>query len=395
MVLEIFMLGWEFPPYNTGGLGTACYGLIKGLSKQNINVILVLPKKINIKPKFLKKLLFANIKIKFVDSLLSAYITSTEYDELYKDRNQYGKDLFEEVYYYSKKVREIAKREKFDIIHAHDWMTYEAGYFARLETGKPLVVHIHATENDRTGNNPNKFIAGREEWGLKIADKIIANSNYTKQNVINCYGINPEKIEVIHWGIDPDDPYYHLNYKSPFNNEKIILFLGRVTLQKGPDYFVETAKKILEYEKNVKFIMVGDGDMLSRMINRVAELGISDKFIFTGALKGEEVHKAFQMADLYVMPSVSEPFGLAALEALKNNIPIIISKQSGVSEVINNALKVDFWDINEMTNKIVSCLRYKQLLDELRKNGSYEANKFNLDIPAQKCINIYNKVLKR
>ncbi|MBU2634560.1 MAG: glycosyltransferase family 4 protein [Nanoarchaeota archaeon] len=389
------MLGWEFPPFNEGGLGTACYGLTKGLSKKNIDVTFVLPKKIDIKPEFLNKIIFANIKLKYIDSLLQAYITPNQYNEgVGKSGNVYGKDLFHEVYRYAQKVREIAKKEDFDIIHAHDWMTYEAGYFAKQETNKPLIVHIHATEDDRTGGNPNEFIAKREEWGLKVADRVIANSNYTKQNVIKSYQIDPKKIDVVHWGLDLDEEAYNINHKSPFRDEKTILFLGRVTIQKGPDYFVEVAKKVLDFEKGIKFVVAGSGDMLSRIINRVSELGILDKFIFTGWLRGEEVHKAFQMADIYLMPSVSEPFGLVALESLKNKTPIIVSKQSGVSEVINNALKVDFWDINEMTNQIVNCLRYPSLLNELKENGFNEVNLLNLDVPAQKCINIYNQVLE-
>ena len=400
------MFGWEFPPFNEGGLGTACYDLTKGLAKKGINITFVMPyTPENSKANFVKLIgannTVKNLKIKRVNSLLTPYQTSESYDSKISRMNSkksgwiYGKNIYEEVLRFSYAAKQIAKEESdSDIIHAHDWMTYEAGYFAREEIKKPLVVHIHATEYDRTGGNPNKFIAGREEWGLRIADKIIANSDRTRQNIISCYGINPSKIDVVHWGIDPENPDYYLNQKSPFNNEKIVLFLGRVTIQKGPDYFVEVANKVLQFDKNVKFVVVGNGDMLPRMINRVNELGIANKFIFTGALRGSDVHKAFQMADLYVMPSTSEPFGLTALESLKNNTPIIISKQSGVSEVLNHALKVDFWDIDEMTNKIVNCLKYNPLIEELRVNGNLEAKKFNLEVPAEKCISTYNNVLR-
>ncbi|MFH1209872.1 MAG: glycosyltransferase family 4 protein [archaeon] len=400
------MFGWEFPPFNEGGLGTACYDLTKGLAKKGVNITFVMPyASENSRANFVKLIgannIIKNLKIKKINSLLTPYQTSDSYDNKYERINSrglgkiYGKNIYEEVLRFSYAAKKVAKEEAdCDIIHAHDWMTYEAGYFAKEQIKKPLVIHIHATEYDRTGGNPNKFIAGREEWGLRVADKIIANSNYTKQNVIRCYNINPDKIDVIHWGIDPENPDYNLNERSPFNDEKIVLFLGRVTLQKGPDYFVEVANKVLHFNKKVKFVVVGDGDMLPRMINRVNELGIANKFIFTGSLRGSEVHKAFQMADLYVMPSTSEPFGLTALESLKNNTPIMISKQSGVSEVVTNALKVDFWDIDEMTNKIVNCLEHSSLIDELRINGSREACKFNLETPAEKCICTYNQVLR-
>ncbi len=199
----------------------------------------------------------------------------------------------------------------------------------------------------------------------------------------------------MHWGIDPDNPHYNINYSSKLSeDEKVVLFLGRVTIQKGPDYFIEVAKKVLDYKKNVRFVMAGSGDMLPRIIDRAHELGISDKVMFTGFLKGEDVHKAFQMADLYVMPSTSEPFGLVALESLKNNTPILLSKQSGVSEVVQNALKVDFWDIDEMTNKIVSVLNYGELHGELKDNSYEESKKFNLTTPAEKCMDVYNEVIR-
>jgi glycogen(starch) synthase len=274
-------------------------------------------------------------------------------------------------------------------------MTYHAGLRAREISGKPLVVHIHATEFDRTGGNPNTYISNIEYEGLSKADLVIANSNYTKDNVIKCYNIDPNKIKVVHWGIDPDNPNYNINFSSPMSKEeKVVLFLGRITIQKGPDYFIEVAKKVLDYKKNVRFVIAGSGDMLPRIVDRAHELGIQDKVTFTGFLKGADVHKAFQMADLYVMPSTSEPFGLVALESLKNHTPVILSKQSGVSEVVQNALKVDFWDINEMTNKIVSVLNYHELLDELKENSYEESKKFNLITPAEKCIDAYNEAIR-
>lgn len=402
------MFGWEFPPYKSGGLGTACYDLTKGLSRQGVDVTFVMPfAPENANADFVKLLgtnSFAkNVKIRKIASILTPYQSFSSYSEAVqqikswagnkKHSNQiYGRDIYSEVYRYSIIGAEIAEQEQHDVIHVHDWMTYQAGINAKRISGKPLVAHIHATEFDRTGGNPNQIISDIEYKGLKDADLIIANSNFTKQNVIQHYCIDPKKIEVVHWGIDPENPHYGICEQKPFD-EKVVLFLGRVTLQKGPDYFVEVARKVLDHLPKTKFVVAGNGDMFERMINRADELGMLHSFVFTGFLTGADVHKAFQMADLYVMPSVSEPFGLVALEALKNGTPILISRQSGVSEVVNHALKVDFWDIHEMANKIVNVLKYDEFLDELKENGCREAEKFNLDEPARKTRDVYEKVM--
>ncbi len=395
MSLKVLMFGWEFPPYKSGGLGTACYGLTKGLAMKNCKITFVTP----VAPEGAKaefvKLVPAqgkNIRIKQVNSLLAPYQSAEGYKYQYGKSGKkmiYSRDIFNEVQRYAVLAGQIAKAEEHDIIHAHDWMSYPAAISAQKISKKPLVAHLHATEFDRTGGNPNPMISHIEWTGLKEADKIITNSQYSKNNIIKYYGIKPEKIEVVHWGIDEvPAKKFEKNIK-----EKTVLFLGRLTIQKGPDYFIETAKKVLEHEPNTKFVIAGEGDMLPSVINRAAELGITDKMIFTGALAGEEVHKAFQTADLYVMPSVSEPFGLVALESLKNKTPILISKQSGVSEVVRNALKSDFWDVNDMANKIVNVLRHDALREELRENGTKEAQKFNLAIPAEKTMKIYAEVL--
>ncbi|HHI04244.1 MAG TPA: glycosyltransferase family 1 protein [Candidatus Woesearchaeota archaeon] len=406
--MKVLMFGWEFPPFKTGGLGTACYDLTRGLSCKGVDVTFVMPTTPgNAKADFVKLIgannLYKNIKVRKVSTILTPYMSSEAYSsELRKIRmgheassDVYGQNLYQEVMRYAEMAKIIAEQEEYDLIHAHDWMTYSAGINARNVSGKPFVVHIHATEFDRTGGNPNPMISHLEYTGLNEADLIIANSNFTKNNVIRHYNINPDKIKVVHWGIDPDNPYYKLGYSSPMNrNEKIVLFLGRITIQKGPDYFIEVAKKVLDFKKDVHFVIAGSGDMLPRIIERAVELGISDKVTFTGFLKGADVHRAFQMADLYVMPSTSEPFGLVALESLKNNTPILVSKQSGVSEVVHNALKVDFWDIDEITNKIVNVLNYEELHDELRKNSFEEVQKFDLIKPAEKCIDVYNEAIR-
>lgn len=401
---RVLMFGWEFPPYKSGGLGTACYDLTKGLARNGVHVTFIMP----VAPEGAKatfvKLIGANqfaknVKVLEVPSTLAPYSTAEQYDEDYAPLNArgvYGKDIYAEAKRFARIAKAIARTEEHDVIHVHDWMTYEAGIEARKTSGRPLVVHIHATEFDRTGGNPNPSIAHKEYEGLQAADLIITNSNYTKKNILKHYQIPEHKIRVVHWGIEEDKPEYKLNYRSALSaRRKIVLFLGRITIQKGPDYFVEVAKKVLDFAPDTLFVIAGDGDMLPRIIHRSHELGISDKVIFTGFLQGADVHKAFQMADLYVMPSVSEPFGLVALESLKNRTPIIISKQSGVSEVVNHCLKVDFWDIDRMTDMIVNVLRHPELHAELRENSHQEVQKFNLDEPARKVRDAYNEVMNK
>jgi len=409
--MKVLMFGWEFPPFKSGGLGTACYDLTKGLSRQGVDVTFVMPvAPDNANAQFVKILgannFAKNVKVRKISSILTPYQSSTSYNEALlkvkskagfnKESNDvYGQNLFMEVQRYSIAAQEIAEEEKdnYDVIHVHDWMTYQAGINAKKVSGKPLVAHIHATEFDRTGGNPNQLISHMEYKGLKAADIVIANSNLTKENVIKHYNIDPGKIEVVHWGIDPENPHYRLGQKNPFSDEKIVLFLGRITIQKGPDYFIEAASKVLKFVPKTKFVVAGSGDMFERMIARADQLGILNNFLFTGFLRGADVHKAFQMADLYVMPSVSEPFGLVALESLKNGTPILISKQSGVSEVVSHALKADFWDVDEMANKITNVLLYPELLSELKDNSIREVGKFNLDVPAEKTRAIYEKAL--
>jgi len=397
------MFGWEFPPFSSGGLGTACYGLTKSLSKKGVDLTFVIPNAGNApKPEFIKLISagdIGNIKIRRIKSLLMPYLTSQGYDELLMKKanknNIYGPTLFEEVYRYTQAAARIAKQESFDVIHCHDWMTYGAGIKAKEITKKPLVIHVHATEFDRTGGNGvNEYVYSLEKEGMENANRIIAVSNFTKNKIAYHYNINPEKISVVHNGVEfNENRFDNCLFDGIKRYDKVVLFLGRITLQKGPDYFLYAAKKVLEQEKNVKFIIAGSGDMEPFIIEKAVELGIGDKFLFAGFLKGDEIDKAYQMADVYVMPSVSEPFGITPLEAMKNNTPVIISKQSGVSEVIKNCLIVDFWDVNEMANKILAVLRYKALSECLKDDGLNEVKKINWDRPAEKCIDIYNKVL--
>jgi glycosyltransferase involved in cell wall biosynthesis len=398
------MFGWEFPPYSSGGLGTACYGLTKGLANQGVEVTFVIPKAFGeIKPSHVELVVSdqigKNLKLKEVDSLLVPYINSAAYRARLSFVNQkandakavYGSNLYQEVYRYSQKAVHIAQRTKFDIIHCHDWMTYPAGIKVKQLTGKPLVLHIHATEFDRTGGNVNQIVYDIERQGFEYADKICAVSNFTKQKVVNHYGIPPEKVEVVHNAIEFTDEVSDEDFHIK-KGDKIVLFLGRITLQKGPEYFLYAARKVLELERNVKFVVVGTGDMEYFMIEKAAELGISDKVFFAGFMRGKDIDRAYKMADIYVMPSISEPFGLTPLESMRNGTPVIISKQSGVSEVINHCFKIDFWDTNEMANKIIAILKYDELHSCMSEHGMEEVRKFDWNIPAAKCIKVYKEL---
>lgn len=426
--MRVLMFGWEFPPHISGGLGTACYGLTKGLASNDVEVLFVMPsasgdedeqsvKIINASDievtEAIKDLENFTEKVKFIkiDSTLLPYLDPIEFKKLIsKDKNsqqewfnihygekyqfsgKYGANLMEEVARYAIIAGEIALRYDFDVIHAHDWLTYLAGITAKRYTGKPLVVHVHATEYDRSGYNINTQVSDIEREGMMAADKVIAVSNLTRNTIINKYGINPDKVVTVHNAVDFE------NFESvEVNrgvNDKIVTFLGRVTFQKGPEYFIEAADKVLKRYPNVRFVMAGSGDMLNRSIRRVAKLGIATKFHFTGFLKGDDVKKMFAYSDVYVMPSVSEPFGISPLEAMRSNVPAIISKQSGVAEVLNHAIKVDFWDIDAMADAIYSLLKYPAISTMAVRCGLEEVNALKWDHAASVVKAVYNEVIK-
>ncbi len=394
--MKVLMFGWEFPPLSSGGLGTACYGLTKSLSKKGVDITFVVPYSAEISDvDFIKLIPAGNIKIRKISSILHPYMSSQEYKKSLGKKSSpkiYGSSLFDEVHRYTFAAEKIAEEEDFDVIHCHDWMTFEAGVRAKIKKNKPLVLHVHSTELDRTGGHQvNQHVYDLERNGMHKSDKIIAVSNFTKNKIATHYGISSEKINVVHNAVDFSQHYYTENFEIK-KTDKVVLFLGRLTLQKGPDYFVYAAKKVLEHEKNVKFIVAGSGDMEPFIIEKSAELGIADKVLFAGFLNQDDVERAYKMADIYVMPSVSDPFGISTLEAMKNKTPVIVSNQSGVSEVVKHCLKVDFWDVDEISNKIIALLRYKPLHETLKENGYFEVKKFSWDIPADKCIEVYNEL---
>ncbi len=423
------MFGWEFPPHISGGLGTACYGLTKGLANNDVEVLFVMPSATgdedntaaniinasdievtescrNIK-EFLEKVQFIRIgsnMIPYIDPVQFSEMLSDfqegqiedfklGYGQKFKFSGKYGKNLMEEVVRYALVGAEIALRHDFDVIHAHDWLTYLAGIAAKRVSGKPLVVHMHATEYDRSGNNINTEVYDIEKMGMREADSVVTVSNLTRNIVISKYGINSDKVVTVHNAVDFQGfENVEVNRGVP---EQIVTFLGRITYQKGPEYFIEAANKVIKRYPNVRFVMAGNGDLLNRCIRRVAKLGISHKFHFTGFLRGGEVKQMFAYSDVYVMPSVSEPFGISPLEAMRANVPTIISKQSGVAEVLRHAIKVDFWDIDAMADSIFGLLSYPALSKMAVKNGLNEVNSLKWDAAAYRIKEIYLSLIKK
>lgn len=399
---NVLMFGWEFPPYNSGGLGVACEGLSKALSSSGVPLTFVLPMKVPIRASWCN-FIFANESVSVteeeVKKLFSGYqshaVVSTGIKR-YGLPEYVSGGLVERVRSYAKKAPAIAKTNPHSVIHAHDWLTFPAGIAAKEVSGKPLVAHIHATEFDRSGSDSvNREIFNIEREGFRQADMVVAVSGRTREKVIEKYGISPSKVQVVHNGIEFSNniSISEGNLESlKKSGNSIVLFVGRITLQKGPDYFVDMAEKVLKYEPKTFFVVSGSGDMEGEMIRRVAAKGLSNKFIFCGFLRGDELAKVYKAADIFVMPSVSEPFGLVPLEAMISDVPVLVSKESGVSEVISSALKSHFWDIDDMADKVVSVLRHKKLKGHLSINGKSEVKGIHWKKAADSLISLYNSL---
>ncbi|MFH1100819.1 MAG: glycosyltransferase family 4 protein [Methanobacteriota archaeon] len=370
--MKIAMIGWEYPPFKVGGLGTHCYGLTHGLADKGIQIDFYMPK-IRNKIKSDKK----NINI--------IEVGETEifpYDR--PDDKSLGGKFFEKVYKYNELLVSKVKG-KYNAVHCHDWLTMKAGIQIKEKLGIPLIVTVHSTEYDRAGwLYPNQWFIDIEREGMEKADRVIAVSNFTKQVIVEKYGINPDKISVVHNAVYPI---------GGGEKKNLVLFLGRLTLQKGPEFFLKAAKKVLEHE-DTHFVIAGTGDMLPRLINQAVDMGISSKVIFTGKLTDEEVRHIYKISSVYVMPSVSEPFGITALEACSAGTPTIVSKSSGVSEVFHNCFKVDFWDTDEMANKIISIIRYQPLRETMMDYSKQEINLFTWDRVADRTLDVYNEVAR-
>jgi glycosyltransferase involved in cell wall biosynthesis len=469
------MLGWEFPPHISGGLGTACHGLTQGLAPHGIEITFVLPRRrgdehashlrligcndldeataavdaatgaaygasANLvdtpERRTLLELARKSIALSAEPGLLSAYTSPSEYRARWKalgaERNRsadaalrelwstllalpalapsaetlartlgcgdslelsghYGPDLMLEVGRYAAAVAVIAREGRYDLIHAHDWMTYPAGLVASALTGLPLIAHVHASEFDRSGDAQDERIRELERLGLRAAARVICVSHYTAGIVRKSYDVAASRLRVVHNAVagqvDAALP------RAKAIPEPIVLFLGRVTFQKGPDYFVEAAARVASVFPRVKFVMAGNGDMWPKMIERAARLGLARHFHFTGFLRGADVDRIYRMADVFVMPSVSEPFGISPLEAIARGVPVIVSRQSGVSEVVQNALKVDFWDVRDLADKILALLTRPVLSELLVRGGREEVRQMKWERSAERVRAIYGEVL--
>lgn len=426
------MFGWEFPPHIAGGLGTACYGMTRGLARNGVEVVFVMPRAygdedqrfvrvvnasdvetIGTRDHEFSEELLEKVSFIHIDSNMLPYISPEEYaayhdefvrsgrthewTDVWKQRytfsGKYGANLMEEVARYAMVAAQVAKdlEGQFDVIHAHDWLTYFAGIAAKRVSGKPLVVHMHATEFDRSGENINRRVYAIEKAGMQAADRVIAVSELTRRIVIGKYGIPAEKVVTVHNAVrfgESEDAVPERAVK-----DKVVTFLGRITHQKGPDYFVEAAAKVLQRVPDVRFVMAGSGDLMNHVVRRVAQLGIADRFHFTGFLKGGEVQRMFRLSDVYVMPSVSEPFGISPLEAMRSGVPVIISRQSGVAEVLDYAIKVNYWDVDALADAIYGLLTYPALGRMFASKGLEEVTGLKWTNAAAKIKTVYETVV--
>jgi glycosyltransferase involved in cell wall biosynthesis len=397
--IKVLMFGWELPPDNSGGLGVACLGLTKGLASQGVRVSFALPRPLSTSVLFMDILpqIIDGVDFTAINSHIRAYMTNKDYCDYYERHHQtdtslYGNSLYEEAMHFAELGAIWSKSKPHDIIHAHDWMTYPAGISARSVSGKPLVLHVHATEFDRTGSNCDPRISEIEYQGLTAADSVIAVSDYTRHIVHDKYNIPLEKISIVHNGVDQQE-FSANDVRRIFPHDKIVLYVGRLTFQKGVEYFLRSAKEVLTSEPNTVFIIAGTGDMERRLIIESAHLGIGNRVIFTGFMQGSKLQTLYQMADVFVMPSVSEPYGLVALEAVSTGIPTIISKQSGVSETLTAVSKVNFWDTHHMAQEVISVLHFPQLARERAKTATFESRKITWDLAATKTINLYQSLI--
>jgi len=484
--MKVLMFGWEFPPHISGGLGTASYGLTRGLSTFNdLDILFVVPKAYGDEDQKAVKVLGANnidmrtrtyhfnkfwresleytsthvskliqtpgekeetfkngykeITYIEVNSSILPYLDAKEFDKLMRSKDidpekvsfdregnmyildefgikkrlkvnysdistvnekgnfeftgTYGGNLYQEVSNYAEVARQIAESNEFDLIHAHDWLAYPAGVAAKEISGKPLVIHVHATEYDRSGESVNPQVYEIERMGMMAADRIITVSNLTRDIVINRYGIPADKVETVYNAVEPDVDQEAQMFKKTINR-KIVTFLGRITFQKGPEFFVEAARKVLNKTDDVRFVMAGSGDMMHKMIKRVAELKMGTKFYFPGFMKGIDVDKMFAISDVFVMPSVSEPFGIVPLEAMRSSVPVIISHQSGVAEILKHAVKTDYWDTDAIADSIYSFIEQKGLTQMFRKHGKREVDELKWENSAAHVRKVYYDTLE-
>ncbi|MDR2969191.1 MAG: glycosyltransferase family 4 protein [Tannerellaceae bacterium] len=419
--MKALMFGWEFPPHILGGLGTASYGLTRGMAMQpDMDITFCIPKPwgdedqsflkivgVNHVPVVWKNADWEQVKQRFGKVNLNPQDYFDFRDRIYADfsyrhvndlgcfefSGRYPDNLLEEINNYSIVAGVIARTRDFDVIHAHDWLTYPAGIHTKHLSGKPLVIHVHATDYDRSRGSVNPDVYGIEKNGMDNADHIITVSNLTRQTVIDKYHQDPAKVTTVHNAVEPLSPEILAIPDKRGVNDKIITFLGRITMQKGPEYFVEAAAKVLSKAPHARFIMAGSGDMMDKMIRLAAKRNIADRFHFTGFMKGKQVYEILKASDVYVMPSVSEPFGISPLEAMQCGVPSIISKQSGCAEILDYAVKVDYWDIEAMADAMYSIISYPAMHEFLKEEGKNEVDNIKWEYAGQKVRRIYDQVI--
>ena len=420
------MFGWEFPPHILGGLGTASYGLTKGLSLQSdMEITFCLPKPWGDEDKSFMNIIGMNetpvvwkdVSWEYVKERIGHKCAPQTYfdlrDHIYADfsyrytddlgcinfSGRYPDNLHEEINNYSIVAGVIARQQQYDIIHAHDWLTYPAGIHAKNISGKPLVIHVHATDFDRSRGNVNPTVYSIEKDGMDNADCIMCVSELTRQTVIKHYHQDPAKCVTMHNAVYPLEPEIQEIIKKgrtkKDNNEKVVTFLGRITMQKGPEYFVEAAALVLQRTHNIRFCFAGSGDMLEEMIELAAQRGIADKFHFPGFMKGKQVYETFRDSDVYVMPSVSEPFGISPLEAMQCGVPSIISKQSGCAEILDKCIKTDYWDIHAMADAMYSICTNEGLYEYLKVEGIKEVDEITWEKVGLRIRKCYDETIER
>lgn len=391
------MLGWELPPHNSGGLGVACYQMCKALAKNGVDVEFVLPHTYDYPVDFMT---VTSAHPQNVSTVMISGIAYDSYKYTYDDGHEEWLNMFDQQSLYEHSVARIVESRQIDVIHAHDWLTFRAGLRAKQIKNVPLVVHVHSVEADRAGKagGGNPLVREIEALGMLMADRIIAVSKLTKDTIVREYAIPADKIEVIHNSIDlsdletlnGDNAYAYLSSLKT-KGYKVVSNVGRLTIQKGLPNLLEAAREVIARVPKTVFLLVGNGEQYHELIEKAAQLGISKNVIFTGFQRGKNWRDSYAISDLFVMPSISEPFGLTPLEAINYGAPSLISKQSGVSEVFQNCLKIDFWDINEMANQITAVLQNDSLQNELRHNARRELARLNWDNAATKMTSIYSQ----
>ena len=418
--MKVLMFGWEFPPHISGGLGTASYGLTKGFVPQgDVEIKFCIPKPYGDEDNsFLRivgmnsvPIVWKDVDSSYVESRVGAIIRPDEYyryrDHIYGDFSYmntndlgcmefaggYPDNLHEEINNYSIIAGVVARTEEFDIIHSHDWLTYPAGIHAKQVSGKKLVIHVHATDFDRSRGNVNPTVYAIEKNGMDHADHIFCVSELTRRTVIDKYHQHPDKVTTLHNAVTPLSPDIMAIEPKKIPNEKVVTFLGRITMQKGPEYFVEAAAQVLKKTRNKRFCMAGSGDKMSDMIKLVAQRGIADRFHFPGFMLGRQVYECLKASDVYIMPSVSEPFGISPLEAMQCDVPTIISKQSGCAEILDKCIKTDYWDINAMADAIYAICNNDSLYEYLKVEGRREVDNITWENVALKLRGLYEKVM--